>query len=242
MKKILTAVLMSASLASVCGQALPVNAMESIPDAFTKEANRILSKGFCDEVKETGNKLLIPKDYMDENFNSVMYKLVGMEMDYWDSVPYEMWDEMVAETTEEIMNRCRNILPYGSIIGNWKCAQDYGNGVSISGTISYSTDGKILQQGIYTGPNPEDGMVARIGFKMKGDYVIGHGIDYYSGITMRNIKMRDISRDPSNFSKTILSRMEDSVNASLGELHSKMFTLFLANRYEQGDTKCVREE
>ena len=77
---------------------------------------------------------------------------------------------------------------------------------------------------------------------MKGDYVIGHGIDYYSDITMRNIEMRDISRDPSNFSKTILSRMEDSVNASLGELHSKMFTLFLANRYEQGDTKCVREE
>ena len=242
MKAILTAVLMSASLASVCGQALPVNAMESMPDAFTKEANRILSKGFCDEVKETGNKLLIPKDYMDENFNSVMYKLVGVEMDYWDSVPYEMWDEMVAETTEEIMNRCRNILPYGSIIGNWKCAQDYGNGASISGTISYSTDGKFVGQGIATYTNPEDGMAANIAFKTDGEYVIGHGIDYYSGMTMRNIEMLDISRDPSNFSKTILSGMEDSVNASLGELQPEMFTLFLANRYEQGDAKCVREE
>ena len=116
MKKILTAVLMSASLASVCGHTLYVNAMESIPDVFTREANDILSKGFCDEVKETGNKLLLPKDYTYENFNDVMHKLVGMEIDYLDSVPYDMWEEMVAETTEEIMNRCRNILPYGSII------------------------------------------------------------------------------------------------------------------------------
>ena len=116
MKKILTAVLMSASLTSVCGQALPVNAMDSMPDAFAEEANRILSKGFCDEVKETGNKLLIPKDYMYENFNDVMYKLVGMEMDYLESVPRKMWDEMVAETADVIMNRCKNILPYGSII------------------------------------------------------------------------------------------------------------------------------
>ena len=117
MKAILTAVLMSASLTCVCGQALPVKAMESMPDAFTEEANRILSKGFCDEVKDTGNKLLIPKDYMYENFNDVMYKLVGMEMDYLESVPSEMWDEMVAETTDVIVNRCRNILPFGSIMG-----------------------------------------------------------------------------------------------------------------------------
>ena len=92
--------------------------MESMPEVFTEEANRILSQRFCDEVKETGNKLLIPKDYMDENFNSVMHRLVGMDIDYFDSVPYEMWAEMVAETTDEIMNRCRDILPYGSIIGN----------------------------------------------------------------------------------------------------------------------------
>ena len=64
MKAILAAVLMSASLASVCRQALPVKAMESMPEAFTEEANRILSKGFCDEVKETGCMLLVPKDYM----------------------------------------------------------------------------------------------------------------------------------------------------------------------------------
>ena len=241
MKAILTAVLMSASLASVCAQALPVNAMESMPDAFTKEANRILSKGFCDEVKETGNKLLIPKDYMDENFNSVMHRLVGMDIDYFDSVPYEMWAEMVAETTDEIMNRCRDILPYGSIIGNWKCVQDYGNGVGDGGTISYSTDGIFVQHGKYAVPNPEDETVARISFKINGDYVIKHGIDYYIGMTMRSAEMHDISRDPSNFSKTILSRMEDSFNASLGELQPQKFTLFLANRYEQGDAKCVRE-
>ena len=69
--------------------------MDSMSDAFAEEANRILSKGFCDEVNETGNKLLIPEDYMYESFDDVMYKLVGLEMDYYDSVPYEMWDEMV---------------------------------------------------------------------------------------------------------------------------------------------------
>ena len=96
MNEILTTVLMSASLTCVSGQALPVKAMESMPEAFTDEANRILSKGFCDEVKETGNKLLVPKDYMYENFNDVMYKLVGIEVDYIEAVPYEMWGEMVA--------------------------------------------------------------------------------------------------------------------------------------------------
>ena len=106
MKAILTAVLMSASLASVCGHTLHVNAMESIPDVFTKEANDILSKGFCDEVKETGNKLLTPRDYFKENFDDVMYKLVGLEMDYYDSVRYRMREEMIAETTDVIMNRC----------------------------------------------------------------------------------------------------------------------------------------
>ena len=64
-----------------------------------------------------GNKLLVPKGYMYENLNDVMYKLVGMEMDYLESVPSEMWDEMVAETTDVIVNRCRNILPFGSIMG-----------------------------------------------------------------------------------------------------------------------------
>ena len=64
---------------------------------------------------------------MDENFNSVMYKLVGMEMDYLDSVPYEMWDEMVAETTDEIMNRCRNVLPFGLIIGSRKNAHVFSD-------------------------------------------------------------------------------------------------------------------
>ena len=172
MKAILTAVLMSASLTSVCGHTLHVNAMESMPDAFTKEANRILSKGFCDEVKETGNSLLIPKGYMYENFNDVMYQLVGMELDYIESVPYEMWDEMVAETTDEIMNRCRNVLPFGLIIGKWKCAIDYGNGVSASGSALYNADGKIVQQGIIAQANPEDGMVARTSFKFEGDYAI----------------------------------------------------------------------
>ena len=45
-------------------------------NCLQRRKNSILSKGFCDEVKETGNKLLIPKDYMYENFNSVMHKLV----------------------------------------------------------------------------------------------------------------------------------------------------------------------
>ncbi len=241
MKKFLTAVLMSVSLSCTWRPLQPVKAMESMPEVFTEEANRILSNGFCDEVKETGNKLLIPKDYMDEKFNSVMYKLVGMEMDYFESVPYEIWDEMVADTTDEIMNRCRNILPYGSIIGNWNCSQDYGNGAKISGTISYSADGIFVQHGIYAGPNPEDDTVARISFKINGDYVIKHGLNYYIGMTMRNIKMHDISRNSSNFSKTILSRMEDSLNASQGELQPGKFTLFLANRYEQGDVICVSE-
>ena len=242
MKKILTAVLMSASLASVCGHTLYVNAMESIPDVFTREANNILSKGFCDEVKETGNKLLLPKDYTYENFNDVMHKLVGMEMDYLDSVPYEMWEEMVAETTEEIMNRCRNILPYGSIIGNWKCAQDYGNGASVSGTISYSADGKFVQQGITAFANPEDGMAVSIGFKIDGEYVIKLGrYEYYQGLTMRNGEFRDMSPEPSDFSGKVLSRMEDTLNEDMiDQLDKDSFTLFQANRYEQGDAKCVR--
>ena len=243
MKKILTAVLMSASLTSVCGQALPVNAMESMPDAFTEEANRILSKGFCDEVKETGNKLLIPKDYMDENFNSVMYKLVGMEMDYLESVPRKMWDEMVAETTDVIMNRCKNILPYGSIIGKWKCTHDYENGAILSATNLFTSDGKTVQQGIMTVTNPEDGMVASISLKIDGEYVIAHEIDYYSGVTVRNGALRDISREPSDFSKSTLSRMQDYLNANMiDQLNPETFTLFQANRYEQGGSKCVREE
>ena len=206
---------MSASLSCTWGPLLPVKAMESMPDVFTEEANRILSKGFCDEVKETGNKLLIPKNYMDEYFNTVMYKLVGVETDYFDSVPYDMWKEMVAETTEEIMNRCRNILPYGSIIGNWKYTQDHGNGAILSATNLFRTDGKTVRQGIMTVTNPEDGMVASISFKIDGEYVIAHEIDYYSGVTIRNGELRDISREPSDFSKSFLSQLEDSLNGNM---------------------------
>ena len=54
-------------------------------------------KGFAMRSRRP-EKLLIPKDYMHENFNDVMYKLVGMEMDYLDSVPRKMWDEMVASS------------------------------------------------------------------------------------------------------------------------------------------------
>ena len=245
MKAILTAILMSASLTSVCCQALPVNAMESRPDAFTEEANRILSKGFCDEVKETGNKLLIPKDYMYENFNDVMYKLVGMEMDYLESVPRKMWDEMVAETTAVIINRCKDILPYGSIIGKWECAQDDSNGASTSMSLSYSTDGKIVQEGIFAGPNPENGMMAKVSYRFEGDYeVVRPGDFYFNRLFMRNAEMRDISQDPSDFSKTGLSELEDYVNANLIDqsYDDNPYTLFLANRYEQGDLKCVKEE
>ena len=244
MKAILTAVLMSASLTSVCGQALPVKAMESMPDAFTEEANRILSKGFCDEVKETGNKLLIPNDYMYENFNDVMYKLVGMEMDYLESVPRKMWDEMVAETTDVIMNRCKNILPYGSIIGKWECAQDDSDGASMSSSRSYSTDGKIVQEGIIAGTNPEDGMMAKLSYRFEGDYEVRLGDYYYVRLFMRNAEMRDVSQDPSDFSKAGLSELEDYVNASLLDqsYDDDPYTLFLANRYEQGDFKCVKEE
>ena len=240
MKAILTAVLMSASLTSVCGQALPVKAMESMPDVFTKEANDILSKGFCDEVKETGNKLLIPKDYMYENFNDVMYKLVGMEMDYLESVPRKMWDEMVAETTAVIINRCKDILPYGSIIGKWECAQDDSNGASTSMSLSYSTDGKIVQQGIITQANPEDGMVAKTSFKFEGDYAIRLGEFYFIGLTLRDVEMRDISREPNHFSKEILSSLEDYYNGYMGETEKDMFTLFQADRFEQGSFKCDR--
>ena len=244
MKAILTAVLMSASLTSVCGHTLHVNAMESFPDVFTKEANDILSKGFCDEVKETGNKLLTPRDYFKENFDDVMYKLVGLEMDYYDSVRYRMREEMIAETTDVIMNRCRNILPYGSIIGNWQCAQSDGDGTSVSGTISYGTDGKFVQQGIATSANPEDGIVASIGFKIDGEYVIKLGrYEYYQGLTMRNGELRDISPEPSDFSRKVLSSMEGTLNEDMiDQLDQDSFTLFQANRYEQGDAKCVREE
>ena len=177
MKEIFTAVLISASLTCLCGQALPVKAMQSMPDAFTNETNRILSKGFCDEVKETGNKLLVPKDYMYENFNDVMYKLVGMEMDYLESVPRKMWDEMVAETTAVIINRCKDILPYGSIIGKWEC--DDPNGASTSMSLSYSTDGKIVQEGIFAGPNPENGMMAKVSYRFEGDYEVVRPGDFY---------------------------------------------------------------
>tara|TARA_A100001234_G_scaffold118919_1_gene104350 strand:- start:485 stop:1237 length:753 start_codon:yes stop_codon:yes gene_type:complete len=242
MKKILTAVLMSASLASVCGHTLYVNAMESIPDVFTREANDILSKGFCDEVKETGNKLLTPRNYFHDNFNDVMYKLVGLEMNYYDSVRYRMREEMIAETTDVIMNRCRNILPYGSIIGNWKCAQDNGNGASIGGTISYGTDGKFLQQGTATFTNSEDGMVASIGFKIDGEYVIKLGrYEYYQGLIMRNGELRDISPEPSDFSRKVLSSLEGTLNEDMiDQLDKDSFTLFQANRYEQRDVKCDR--
>ena len=179
---------------------------------------------------------------MYESFDDVMYKLVGLEMDYYDSVPYEMWDEMVTETTDVIMSRCRNILPYGSIIGNWKCAQDNGDGTSVSGTILYGADGKFVQQGIYAGPNPEDGMVASIGFKIDGEYVIKLGrYEYYQGITMRNGELRDISPEPSDFSRKVLSSLEDALNEDMiDQLDEDSFTLFQANRYEQRDVKCDR--
>ena len=121
MNEILTAVLMSASLTCVWRKVLPITAMESMPGIFVEGASRILSKEFCNEVKENGSKLLIPKDCMYENFNDVMYKLVGMEMGYLESVPSEMWDAMVAETTDLIVNRCRNILQFVLIIGQWEC-------------------------------------------------------------------------------------------------------------------------
>ena len=118
-----------------------------MPDAFTNETNRILSKGFCDEVKETGNKLLFPKDYMYENFNDVMYKLVGMEMDHLESVPSEMRDEMAAETTDMIVKRCRNILPFGSIIAELKCSSDYENGSRVNDTFySALTENQLLKR------------------------------------------------------------------------------------------------
>ena len=243
MKKILTAVLMSASLTSVCGQALPVNAMDSMPDAFVEEANRILSKGFCDEVKETGDKLLIPGDYMYENFDDVMYKLVGLEMDYLDSVPYEMWDEMVAETTEEIMNRCRNILPYGSIVGKWKCSIEYGDEAEADGTFSYGADGQIASQMVFTIINPEDGRRAVISTKVEGDYEVGLGEYYYTRTTLQRAEGYDLSRNQSDFSKEMLSKFNDTANSRLiGQLQEDSFTLFLANRFEQEELKCVREE
>ena len=186
MKKFLTAVLMSVSLSCTWTPLQPVKAMESMLEVFTEEANRILSNGFCDEVKETGNKLLIPKDYMDEKFNSVMYKLVGMEMDYFESVPYEIWDEMVADTTDEIMNRCRNILPYGSIVGKWKCSIEYGDEAEADGTFSYGADGQIASQMVFTIINPEDGRRAVISTKVEGDYEVGLGEYYYTRTTLQS--------------------------------------------------------
>ena len=243
MKAILTAVLMSASLASVCGHKLHVNAMESIPDVFTKEANDILSKGFCDEVKETGNKLLTPRDYFKENFEEVMYELVGMDIwDYIGPVPREMWNEMIAETTDEMISRCRNILPYQSIIGKWKCAYDFENGASASYSSLYHADGKIVQQGIMTAANPEDGMVASISFKIDGEYIIKLEMyDYYSGVTIRNGELRDISPEQSDFSREMFSSLEGSLNEDMIDLLDQdRFTLFQANRFEQGDYKCDR--
>ena len=73
------------------------------------------------------------------------------------------------------MHRCRNFLPFGSIVGKWECAQDYGNGTGFSSAVAYRTDGEMVQQGIITATNPEDGMVARTSFKIEGDYVIQLG-------------------------------------------------------------------
>ena len=136
-------------------------------DAFTEEANRILSKGFCDEVKETGNKLLIPKDYMDANFNDVMYKLVGMEMDYLEPVPREMWDEMVAETTDKIINRCKNILPFGSIIGKWECTVSVNDLVTSKDKFVFMGDASFQANGI--GEVVIKGSSIRVGSQSRGD-------------------------------------------------------------------------
>ena len=242
MKAILTAVLTSASLASVCGQELPVNAMESMPDAFTKEANRILSKGFCDEVKETGNKLLIPKDYMDENFNSVMYKLVGVEMDYWDSVPYEMWDEMVAETTEEIMNRCRNILPFGSIIGKWECTASVNDLMTSKAKFAFMDDVSFQEDGI--GEIVIKGSSIRFGSQSRGDYIIKLTNTYDMYFTRRRAAFTDLSLNPSGRSERLVSSMQEFANKNLIDQATQgSFILFDNIKFEFLDgTQCVREE
>ena len=90
---------------------MPVKAIDSLPDIFADEANKRLSIGFCDEVQETDNKFLLPKEYMHDNFNEVMYELMGMEMDYLQAIPNEMWDEMIAETTDAIKIQCKYTLP-----------------------------------------------------------------------------------------------------------------------------------
>ena len=117
-------------------------------------------------------------------------------------------------------------------------------GQALVGTISYSADGKFAQQGITTFANPEDGMVASIGFKIDGEYVIKLGrYEYYQGLTMRNGEFRDMSPEPSDFSGKALSSLEDTLNEDMiDQLDQDSFTLFQANRYEQGDAKCVREE
>ena len=95
---------------------------------------------------------------------------------------------------------------------------------------------------VFTIINPEGGKRAVISTKLEGDYEVGLGEYYYTRTTLQKAEGYDLSRNQSDFSKEMLSKFNDTANSMIGQLQVVSFTLFLANRFEQEELKCVREE
>ena len=146
------------------------------------------------------------KDYMDENFNSVMYKLVGVEMDYWDSVPYEMWDEMVAETTEEIMIAVEIFFHSVQLLGSGS-VQLLSMISTSKAKFAFMGDASFQEDGI--GEIVIKGSSIRFGSQSRGDYIIKLTNTYDMYFT-RGAAFTDLSLNPSGRSERLVSTCKSS--------------------------------